>query len=503
MAIPFKSEPADLHQRELFPGNVFDLLPKGHDCFLFHDLFQQLDTRSVEAHYSPQGQHAYHPRQIVSILIYGYTHGVFSSRQLEKRCNEDLSFMYIAGRNCPNFRVLSDFRKDNAEFFQDCFKQTVQLALEMKLASLGHVSLDGSKFKANSSKHKAMSYQRLKEKEQALAEEIEALVKQANASDAEEDAAYRERTGYELPEALKFRQQRLAAIQAARAALEAREEALHPGQAIDGKKQISFADKEARIMGKKGDGFAYSYNGQISVDSDHQIIVGQHVSQNANDKQEVKPALGALQEAAGQLPDKASLDNGYYSADNLEALEQAEVEAYVAVDRGEQNGATPVDGSSRRLVKADFVYDADSDSFRCPAGQILVLKSQGKEGSRIYQGEAAICSECPYQTRCCRSEKGEARTINTDGQEALRQHMRERMGSELAKATYRRRKVIVEPVFGQLKNSGFRGFSLRGKEKVAGEFSLLCAGHNLKKMVKAMITGWVRLEFGKILPQAA
>ena len=121
------------------------------------------------------GQRAYAPRQIVSILIYAYSHGVFSSRQIEKRCREDLGFMYLAGRNCPNFRVLSDFRKDHGGFFRACFKQTVQLALALGLVSLGHVSLDGSKFKANSSKHKAMSYGRLKEKEQELCEEIEAL----------------------------------------------------------------------------------------------------------------------------------------------------------------------------------------------------------------------------------------------------------------------------------------------------------------------------------------
>lgn len=334
MKIPFKSEPADLHQRELFPGNVFDLLPEDHDCFLFHDLFQQLDTSSVEATYSPQGQHAYHPRQIVSILVYGYTHGVFSSRQLEKRCNEDLSFMYIAGRRCPNFRVLSDFRKNHAEFFHDCFKQTVKLALEMKLASLGHVSLDGSKFKAASSKHKAMSYEWLKANEARLMEEIDELMRQAAACDDSEDAVLQDKRGDELPEELKFKQQRLKTISAAKAALEAREAALNPGEPIDDKKQISFADHDARIMGKKGD-FDYRYNGQISVDSDHQIIVGQHLSQEANDKQEVAPALDALKGTTGQLPEAMSLDNGYASGDNLEALEAADTTAYVAMGRGE------------------------------------------------------------------------------------------------------------------------------------------------------------------------
>ena len=171
-----KAPPLDYAQHQLFPTNVFDLLASDHDCYVYQDLFEQLDTSSLEANYSPLGQHTYHPQLIVSILIYSYSRGVFSSREIERRCNEDLSFMFIAEMNCPNFRVLSDFRKDNAEFFHSCFKQTVQLAMELELASLGHISLDGSKFQANSSKHKAMSYQRLKEKEQALTTEIDELI---------------------------------------------------------------------------------------------------------------------------------------------------------------------------------------------------------------------------------------------------------------------------------------------------------------------------------------
>ena len=161
MASRFKPYRKDYCQSRFFATNVFDLLPEDHECFLYQELFEQLDTSEVEAQYSYRGQRAYAPRQIVSILIYAYSRGVFSSRQIEQRCREDLGFMYIAGRNCPNFRVLSDFRKDRGEFFRAGFKQTVQLALG--LVSLGHVSLDGSKFKANSSKHKAMSYGRLKE----------------------------------------------------------------------------------------------------------------------------------------------------------------------------------------------------------------------------------------------------------------------------------------------------------------------------------------------------
>ena len=433
---------------------------------------------------------------LVDRLLYAYSRGVFSSRQIERRCREDLSFMYIAQMNCPNFLVLSDFRKTHGVFFQDCFKQTVKLALALKLASLGHISLDGSKFKANSSKYKAMSYGRLKEKEQALCAEIDALIEQAKRCDLEEDRAYQERTGYELPEDLKHKQSRLTQIKAAKQALEEREEQLNPGKAIEDKKQISFADTEARIMGKKGS-FDYAYNAQISVDADLQIIVGLHISQNANDKQELEPALKAIQDTVDRLPDQLSADNGYFSGDNLQALEHSGIDAVIATDKGEKAHKSALDGSERNVVKADFIYHEANNTFTCPEGQVLKMSHESQDGKRVYQGSAQVCADCPLHSRCCQSTKGEARTISTDDKEALRQRMNSKMATEPAKAIYSKRKTIVEPVFGHIKNSGFRGFSVRGKAQVEGEFSWVCATHNLKKIAKAIFTGLIRPEFGR------
>jgi transposase len=495
MALRFKPYRKDYCQSQLFATNVFDLLAEDHECFLYQELFEQLDLSEVEARYSHRGQRAYAPRQIISILIYAYSRGVFSSRQIEQRCREDLGFMYIAGRNCPNFRVLSDFRKDHGEFFRTCFKQTVQLAMALGLVSLGHVSLDGSKFKANSSKHKAMSYGRLKQREQELCEEIEALMARAKAQDEEEDRDYGERTGEELPEELRDQKKRLKKIRAAKRALERREAKLRPGQAIADKKQISFADTDARMMQGKG-GFEYAYNGQISVDEKAQVIVGQHVSQQANDYREVSPALEEVQATTGRVPEKLSLDNGYYSGKNLKELSDREVEAYVATDRGEKAGKGDLEESDRRLVKADFRYDEQRDGFHCPGGQLLRRKTAGASGQRVYQGDAEVCGSCRYYRRCCRSKLGAARTIRSDGQEPLRRAMNERMRQPESRALYARRKVIVEPVFGQIKNAGFRGFGLRGKARVAGEFSLVCAAHNLKKIVLAALRGEVCPELG-------
>ena len=209
----------------------------------------------------------------------------------------------------------------------------------------------------------------------------------------------------------------------------------------------SFADKEARIMGKKGH-FEYSYNGQVSVDSTNQIIVGQHLSQNANDKQEVEAGLESIKANTRKLPEKMSMDNGYQSGKNRCALKQMEVEAYVAVDRGEKSQSESLEESKRQLVKADFIYYKEANCFHCPGNQRLELKSQDKNGNCVYQGHSDVCTDCQYHNRCCHSKKGEARTISTDEYENLRQDMRKLMEQEEAKEIYKQRKVIVEPAFG-------------------------------------------------------
>ena len=482
MTIPFKKAPPEYDQRVLFPTNIFDLLPEDHDCIVYSELFCHLDTSKLEASFSTRGQNAYHPKKIVSILIYAYSQGVFSSRQIQKKCSEDLGFMFIAQMNCPNFRVLSDFRKNNNEFFHSCFKQTVMLAMETGLASLGHVSLDGSKFKANTSKHKAMSYKRLKEREAELTKEIEALVAKAKACDHEENIEYEQQTGYELPEDLRFKEKRLRKIKAAKAALEKRERKQNPNRAIDDKKQISFADHDARIMGKNN--FAYSYNGQISVDKDHQIIVGQHLTQQASDVQEVGRALSDIKEATGRLPDKASFDNGYFSGPNLAALESHEIDAYVSCGKGEQQIASPDEIGEGLLKRSNFIYIPQEDCFQCPRRKKLTLVRQDNDGLRYYRSSKEACLGCDLWERCSASKIGRPRTLKRDSHEELRTQMREKMTTEEAKAIYKLRKQIVEPVFGQIKNLGFRGFSVRGLEGVSGEFSLMCSVHNIRKMVK-------------------
>ena len=207
MAPPFKKDPQEFKGRKLFTENVFDLLPKDHDCFIYEDIFSQIDTKSIEEKYSMIGRHAYYPKLIIAILIYAYSQGIYSSRKIEKRCREDLSFMYISHMNCPNFRVLAEFRKNNLAFFAECFKKTIEMAKNLGMVSLGHVAVDGSKFFADTSKHKAASYSHLKANEKKLKKEIEELIKKADDMDAKEDKIYHNGTGYKVTPIVKTKYQ--------------------------------------------------------------------------------------------------------------------------------------------------------------------------------------------------------------------------------------------------------------------------------------------------------
>lgn len=477
MAPPFKKDPEEFRGRKLMAENVFDLLQKDDDCFIYEDIFSQIDTKSLEEKYSMIGQHAYPPRLIITILIYAYSQGIFSSREIEKKCKRDLTFMYISHMNCPNFRVLSDFRKNNLPFFLEAFKKSIEMAKNLGMLSLGHVAIDGSKFFADTSKHKAASYSHLKANEKKLKKEIEELIKKADDIDAKEDKIYHNGSGYLIPDDIKIKEKRLEKIKKIKKEIEDREEKENPGKEIDGKKQISYADTDAKIM-KKGKDFAYCYNGQVSVDSKDQIIVGCHLTQNANDKKELGRAIDEIKKSTGKTPEKISADSGYLSSENISVLKDADIDGYVATGKGEKD----ISDTDKIGIK-NFSYNSKEDVFICPAGQILKLKSIVK--NRIYKTAGRVCRGCSHKNKCTACN-GNTATIYIDDGGIILAKMAEKMKKDFSRQIYGERKTIVEPVFGQIKTGGFRRFSLRGLEKAAGEFSLVCAVSNFKKIVKKM-----------------
>jgi hypothetical protein len=281
---------------------------------------------------------------MTKLLVFGYCTGVFSSRKIQKRLREDIPFKVLAAGNEPDFRTISDFRKIHVEALENLFEQVLAMALECGAIKLGRVSLDGTKLKANASKHKAMSYDRMKEKQQQLKKEVKQLLAAAAAADEEEDCQYGSQRGDELPEELRRRETRLARIKEAKKVLEqrARDKAAAEGKSAaaakpEDKDQYNFTDPESRIM-KGADGIVQGYNAQAAVEPTLLLIVGQSVTEAANDKKQLMPMVELIEQQSGQRPEVILADNGYCSEENLEHLESAEqperrIEGFIATGK--------------------------------------------------------------------------------------------------------------------------------------------------------------------------
>ena len=421
----------------LLPPSLRDWLPEDHLVYFVSDVVDQLDLNAIHAWYGEEkrGQPPYDPVLMTKLLVYGYCTGVFSSRRLQKRIQEDIPFKVLAAGNEPDFRTISDFRKIHLVALEELFEQVLELALESGSVKLGRVSLDGTKIKANASKHKAMSYGRAKEKQQQLRQEVKELLAQEAAADEEEDRRHGNRRGDELPEELRRRETRLAKIKQAKKAIEqrARQKATAEGksaaeaqQAKPGDKdQYNFTDPESRIM-KSGDGFVQGYNAQAAVEAGLGLIVGQLVTQAANDKEQLQPMVEAIEQQAGQLPEAILADSGYCSEANLTYLESAEQ----------------------------------------PERQIAAYVATGRQKHGPYR-QPCKCGPLP------------AGATRVD-------RMTRKLQTQTGKAVYAARKCVVEPVFGQIKQArGFRQFVLRGIQKVKGEWALICLTHNILRLYAA------------------
>jgi transposase len=352
--------PYDLNQTQLLPPNPRDWLPEGHVALFLADVVETLDLRPILRGYRQgRGPRGYHPRMLLAILLYGYSIGVFSSRRLAARCETDIAFRVLSGGQLPDFRTLSDFRLRHLAALDALFLEVLRLCREAGLLAVGHLSLDGSKYQANASRHKAMSYGRIQETEPALAAEVAELLRQAGETDAAEDAAYGpDRRGDELPEELRRREGRLEKIRAAKARLEerarqrARERSTAQGASAAevaeaearavprAKEQSNFTDPDSRIMKTKS-GWVQGYNAQVMVTEASGVIVAKEVSGHSVDSPRLEPMLDQTEAnlAVSGVPEKQrwsgvfSADAGYCSEANLAALEQRDIDAYVATGR--------------------------------------------------------------------------------------------------------------------------------------------------------------------------
>jgi transposase len=412
----------------LLPPSLREWLPEDHLAFFVSDLVDHLDLSAITAVYEDEerGYPPYHPVMLTKVLVYAYCVGVFSSRKIQRRLVEDVAFRVLAAGNTPDFRTIADFRKIHLVALHGFFEQVLQVARDLGTLRVGRVALDGSKVKANASKHKAMSYGRMREKRQQLRDEVQQLLAQAEAVDVAEDAEYGpDRRGDALPAELQRRESRLQRIREATRALKARakEDAAAKGQPVDSAKpdpkaQYNFTDPESRIM-KGPDGFVQAYNVQVAVD-EQQLIVGQAVTQETNDKKQLLPMIRTIEQQAGATPPQLLADAGYCSDENLTALADTTIDAYIST-RKQKHGERPGPCPRGPLSKTATIVDR------------MTRKLHTKTGAAVYAARKGIVEPVIGQIKHAR---------------------------------------------------GFRQFLLRGFEKVQGEWSLVCTTHNILKLYR-------------------
>ncbi len=474
-----------------------EALPPDHPVHVFVDLVRGIDLGHFVVPPGPKGEKPYHPHALFGVLAWGYLHGVRSSRKLARLARQEAAFVYLAGGGQPNYRTLARFRRDNVAGFTAVFQETVILALRLGLAQLGHVALDGTKLRANTSKHKAMSYGRMRQREAQLTEEIARLVQQAEAQDTTEDQEYgADSDGYSVEEELTRREQRLAKIRALRERLEAEHRA-EQGPAEDAtpmigdKEQRSFADGDARMMRLKRGEYAYAYNAQAAVDATSGVIVAAELTNVAPDVGHLPGLVDRVRDlrttvnlSAGEAT-TVSADAGYFSVENI-AEDGAGIDLLIAAGRDDPATAAVPKGG---VWPADvFGFDAAGDVWVCPAGKRLARQltppgTRGRPAKDRYRADPIDCASCPLRSRCLKP--GQDRRVLVAQRSRPTGAMRYKMRQPANRRRYARRKVVVEPVFGQLKEDrGFTTLSVPGLILAKAEYLLSCLAHNLGKLLR-------------------
>lgn len=456
------------HQRQslLFPPNLLDFIKDDDLCMVVDDVVNDLDLSCLYIKVPHEGNMPYHPKMMLKVLFYSYASGIFSSRNIAKALGENIALIYLAAWQRPDFRTINNFRRNNLSELEDLFVQIVRLCQQLNMVKLGHISIDGSKFKANAADRQAYNKRRIEQ-------EMQGLLEKAADKDKEEDALYdSDKSGDELPEDIRDRRRRVEKIKELQQKMEQED-----------KEKINATDPDAVFM-KTKKSFTTSYNAQASVDETSQIVVAAEVVNTSNDRERLGPMIDQTEQNTQESVSTLSADAGYSSAENLEELESDKykhIDAYIPdatyqiSSRGREPG--PFD-------KSKFVYDEENDQFACPAGNILVFGSKRKNKGKIYRVyRCKSCQHCPYFGECTTSKRG--RTIwEIDGIERIKA-MREKLDTDVGKVIYGKRRHIVEPVFGHIKSViGFTDFHLRGTNKVNGEFKLVAIAHNLKKIAK-------------------
>lgn len=455
-------------------------LPKGHLARAIDEIIEKLNVgRCNRKRLHTPGEAAYDVRGMVKILIYAYARGITSSREMARQCEENMAFRFLTRGNSPDFRTISLFRRKRRHLLRWVFKKTVQLARQMGIARLGLVALDSVKLVAEVSLGKKMSGSELKEELKKLDEYLQKVA----VSDQKEDGQYGPaRRGDELPPEVQDAQHRKEKLEKALAVLQERQAAAKR----EPPKDVSIVDPEAPWVKKSGK-FVRGYSGQVAADSEHQVIVGLKATAQGTDSEQLNPMLQEVEQTVGQPPEKLVADSGYYTDDAVLEASKRKTDCLVPDSETAARLNNPKRGESDGAAYhvSRFTYDEGKDEFTCPQGKKLpFVRNHNRRGvpTKVYR--CADCHNCPFREQCTDHASG-FRSLELRADHEKVRKLREKLKTESGKATYRKRKAIIEPIFGRWQhNWGVRRLRLLGLAGFSVELHLLAIAHNLTKLIR-------------------
>lgn len=468
-------------QPSLLPARVEDYVERANPVRAIEAYVRALDLKKLGfCHTGPSkavvGQPPYDPADLLKLYLYGYVNQIRSSRRLEREAQRNLELIWLLKGLTPGYRTIGNFRKDNWAALRAANREFVLLARQAGLVSGALVAIDGAFFHGDASKASIRTRKGLTKQLAAIDKDIEAYRSALDANDAAEERHPKDRgeDGRDGGDA----GQKLAALMAKRAQAKADLDRLDES----GETQLSKTDPDARLLSKSGQNVA-GYNVQIAVDDQHKLIVASEVVNDGNDSGQLYAMAAAAKDALGAETLHATADVGYYNGETLRACEADAIVAYVP--QAAKNNRLAKQG---RFTLKEFIYDAERNVYRCPAGAELRPMEGYKEdvgGKRHvrYAAFQSTCSACPLRSRCL-TDKARRRELHRWEHQAVVDRHRARMARAEANTIMRRRAALAEHPFGTLKcRAGYRHFLVRGFNKVRGEWSLMALCYNFTRVL--------------------
>lgn len=476
------------NQNYLIPPKISDLFSKDHVCYLIEQITDNLDYSEFDLKYSGPGGPAYQPRILLKLLMMGHVDGIRSSRRIAKNAQENVVYIFLAEKTSPDFRTISDFKKDNKKLVKTMSKELNLFALKEGLIDLSHLMIDGTTIKANANNDKNISKKTLEKIEKYINKLIEEGIK----VDEEEDKLYGDRGMHQLPEDFDNAEKRRPIIRKIvreinKSMKEGDTEKVHEikenlqniKQVMKEKnlKKYSFIDPDSKFMQNKEGKLELCYNAQLVTDKNG-LIISNDVVTDVNDKHQLLPNIARVEQDFGPLPEgtKIGADGGYLSQDIM-PLDKRNFDIYMpmfGMQTEEKN----------RFDKINFKYDPESDCYICPENKEVEWMTKIKHNKYDYVEKYMCkdCPSCPYRTECFDNRKN-FRILTTLPHDKIANRIKEKMLTKKGKETYKLRQQTVEPAIGDIKhNKKLRMFFTRGIHKVKTEFDLGCVAHNLAKI---------------------